>query len=316
MDAGIAFELVCVVTRSFSAETDHVFYCERRRGAHVIVCRHPGRELAQLIAAFTFFVVLAMIWPGHGHAQSLGLWGGWNDYGEGWPGVKPQRRAPQSQDMRRQDMQPGARVYGYEQRPSFDDADRFPAIMDGGPRPYITPIEPRRVSFADTESAGTIVIDTDGRRLYYVLGKGEAYEYPISVGRDGFTWTGTETISRIAAWPDWYPPVEMRQRDRRLPEKMHGGIKNPLGAVALFLGTSLYRIHGTNDAKTIGMAASSGCFRMLNGHAVHLASLVHVGTMVKVLPHLEAESVGETLPWLSAPAGAQARASVSRSRNR
>ena len=92
---------------------------------------------------------------------------------------------------------------------------------------------------------------------------------------------------RFKDWPDWYPPKEMRARDPRLPEKMLGGIRNPLGAVAIFLGNSLYRIHGTNDPKTIGQAASSGCFRMLNGHAKHLASMVQVGTVVKVLPRLD-----------------------------
>ena len=103
----------------------------------------------------------------------------------------------------------------------------------------------------------------------------------------------TETVSRVAEWPDWHPPQEMRNRDPRLPVKMTGGIKNPLGAVSIYLGKSLYRIHGTNDPKTIGYAASSGCFRMLNTHAVHLASLVHIGTIVKVVDHLERQ-VGAT----------------------
>jgi lipoprotein-anchoring transpeptidase ErfK/SrfK len=110
--------------------------------------------------------------------------------------------------------------------------------------------------------------------------------YPISVGREGFAWTGTETISRKAEWPDWYPPAEMRERDWRLPEKMTGGIKNPLGAKALYLGNSLYRIHGTNDAKSIGRAASSGCFRMLNGHIIDLAARVEIGTVVNVVSRL------------------------------
>lgn len=162
----------------------------------------------------------------------------------------------------------------------------FPPLMEGGPRPDIAPLTPRRIAFANDEIPGTIIIDTKGMRLYYTLGTSEAFVYPISVGRIGFTWTGVENVSRIANWPDWYPPKEMRERDPRLPEKMLGGIKNPLGAVALFLGNSLYRIHGTNDPKTIGRAASSGCFRMLNGHAVHLASLAQIGTVVKVVPTL------------------------------
>ena len=126
----------------------------------------------------------------------------------------------------------------------------------------------------------------------------EALRYPISVGREGFTWTGTEAISRVAEWPDWHPPEEMRDRDPSLPEKMSGGIKNPLGAKAIYLGNTLYRIHGTNDPKSIGRAASSGCFRMLNGHVVDLASRVQIGTPVTVVnrlpPDLE-RIVGEQL---------------------
>jgi len=110
--------------------------------------------------------------------------------------------------------------------------------------------------------------------------------YPISVGREGFSWTGTETISRTQAWPDWHPPQEMRERDPRLPEKMTGGTRNPLGAMALYLGTTLYRIHGTNDVKSIGQAQSSGCFRMMNASVLHLAGVAGVGTMVTVVVSL------------------------------
>ena len=112
--------------------------------------------------------------------------------------------------------------------------------------------------------------------LYFILSPTEAYQYPISVGREGFSWTGTEVISRKQEWPDWHPPKEMIARDPRLPDKMTGGIKNPLGALALYLGNTLYRIHGTNDPKSIGRAASSGCFRMMNEHVLHLASLAGV----------------------------------------
>lgn len=178
------------------------------------------------------------------------------------------------------------------------DHEAFPPLMDGGPRPIIKPLEPARVGLANTETPGTILIDTERRKLYFTLTAKEAYEYPISVGREGFTWSGTEKISRIADWPDWYPPKEMLQRDPGLPTKMLGGLRNPLGAAALFLGNSLYRIHGTNDAKTIGFAASSGCFRMLNEHVVHLASLATVGTTVKVLPRVAAIGTREDLPWL------------------
>ena len=165
-------------------------------------------------------------------------------------------------------------------------APRGPAIASGGRRPEIALNEPASIAFPYSYPANSIIIDTSERKLFYVLGDQQAYEYPISVGRDGFTWTGTEAISRIQKWPDWYPPSEMRARDRRLPEKMTGGVRNPLGAVALYLGNSLYRIHGTNDEETIGEAASSGCFRMMNSAALHLASLVQIGVPVHVLDQL------------------------------
>jgi len=161
------------------------------------------------------------------------------------------------------------------ERPSGrQSAPRGPSIASGGARPEITPKAPASIVFPYSYPANSVIIDQ------------QAYEYPISVGRDGFSWTGTESISRIQTWPDWYPPSEMRARDRRLPEKMTGGVRNPLGAVALYLGNSLYRIHGTNDEETIGEAASSGCFRMMNSAAIHLASLVQVGASVHVLDHL------------------------------
>jgi lipoprotein-anchoring transpeptidase ErfK/SrfK len=161
-------------------------------------------------------------------------------------------------------------------------------LLEGGARPSISPVAPSTVSFASSYSAGTIVIDTAGRRLYYVLSSTRAYRYPISVGREGFTWRGTESVSRKTAWPDWRPPAEMRERDPRLPDLMTGGINNPLGAMAIYLGNTLYRIHGTNDTTTIGQAASSGCFRMTNGHVMHLAGLVSIGAKVHVLDRLPA----------------------------
>jgi hypothetical protein len=139
------------------------------------------------------------------------------------------------------------------------------AVQDGGPRPAITPRTPAVVEFTATFPANSIVIDTGKRKLYYVLEGNRAYEYRISVGREGFNWSGTETVSRKQAWPDWHPPAEMRERDPKLPEKMTGGARNPLGAMALYLGNTLYRIHGTNDVKSIGQAQSSGCFP----HAQH-----------------------------------------------
>src|SRR5262245_1875180 len=160
---------------------------------------------------------------------------------------------------------------------------RGPTFQSGGVRPEIAPLEPKAISFPSQYLVGSIVIDTKGRQLLLIKSATEALHYPISVGRQGFTWTGTETISRKATWPDWNPPDEMRARDWRLPERMSGGVKNPLGAMALYLGSSLYRIHGTNDAKSIGRAASSGCFRMLNGHIVDLSNRVDIGVSVQVL---------------------------------
>jgi lipoprotein-anchoring transpeptidase ErfK/SrfK len=163
------------------------------------------------------------------------------------------------------------------------------AVQSGGARPAIAPLEPQTIAFASAYPVGSIVIDSKGRQLLFIKSETEALHYPISVGREGFEWEGTEPISRKADWPDWHPPEEMRWRDRSLPEKMTGGIKNPLGAMALYLGKSLYRIHGTNEPKSIGRAASSGCFRMLNGHIVDLAARAEIGTQVAVVHSLPPE---------------------------
>ena len=141
---------------------------------------------------------------------------------------------------------------------------KYPPFMDGGAKPNIAPATPPIVFFDQPEEPGTIIVDTNGRKLYYVLPGKKAYEYPISVGRDGFTWSGTERISRIVAWPSWTPPPEMRKRQPGLPITVSGGVINPLGAKALYLGNTIYRIHGTNNERSIGRASSSGCFRMMN----------------------------------------------------
>lgn len=159
----------------------------------------------------------------------------------------------------------------------------YPKFMDGGERPDIKPTKPPIVYFERAEEVGSIIIDTQARKLYYILPDRQAYEYPISVGRDGFTWTGTERISRIASWPSWTPPPEMHQRVPGLPVTVSGGLKNPQGARALYLGSTIYRIHGTNNDRTVGRANSSGCFRLANEHVVHLASIVKVGTKVRVM---------------------------------
>ena len=130
---------------------------------------------------------------------------------------------------------------------------------------------------------GTIVISTKERRLYYVLSDGRAIEYGVGVGRQGFTWSGTKTISRKREWADWRPPAAMLKRRPDLPRHMAGGMENPLGARALYLGSSDYRIHGSNEPDTIGAAVSSGCIRMTNHDVVDLYGRVRVGTKVVVL---------------------------------
>lgn len=168
----------------------------------------------------------------------------------------------------------------------------YPAFMQGGEKPEIAPEKPPVVYIDKNEEPGSIIIDTAGRKLYYVLPGKQAYAYPISVGRDGFTWTGTERISRVASWPTWTPPPEMRQRQKGLPVTVTGGLINPLGARALYLGSSIYRIHGTNNERSIGRANSSGCFRLTNAHVVHLASIAKVGTKVTVMNNYSGVSEG------------------------
>lgn len=130
---------------------------------------------------------------------------------------------------------------------------------------------------------GTVVVSTRERRLYYVLGGGRAIEYGVGVGREGFTWSGVKTVSRKREWPDWRPPAPMLKRRPDLPRHMAGGIENPLGARALYLGSSDYRIHGSNEPDTIGAAVSSGCIRMTNNDVIDLYTRVKVGTKVVVL---------------------------------
>jgi len=136
------------------------------------------------------------------------------------------------------------------------------------------------VFFRSTEAPGTLVIHTSQRFLYVVLGNNRALRYGIGVGREGFTWSGLVRISRKAEWPDWTPPPEMIQRQPYLPRFMAGGPGNPMGSRALYLGSTVYRIHGTNQPETIGHAVSSGCFRLANGDVIDLYSRVPVGSKV------------------------------------
>jgi lipoprotein-anchoring transpeptidase ErfK/SrfK len=140
------------------------------------------------------------------------------------------------------------------------------------------------VSYRTGEAPGTIIVDTPNTFLYFVLPGGKAIRYGIGVGREGFTWSGTRTVERKAEWPDWTPPPEMIQRQPYLPRFVAGGPTNPLGARAMYLSGSIYRIHGTNDPSTIGGRVSSGCIRMVNEDVIDLYNRIHVGTKVVVLP--------------------------------
>jgi lipoprotein-anchoring transpeptidase ErfK/SrfK len=141
-----------------------------------------------------------------------------------------------------------------------------------------------QVDYRTKEPAGTLIVDTQNTYLYLVLGNGKAMRYGIGVGREGFTWNGTEKVSRMAEWPDWHPPEEMIDRQPYLPRFMAGGPGNPLGARALYLGKTIYRIHGTNQPSTIGTFVSSGCIRLTNEDVMDLYGRVKVGTRVVVLP--------------------------------
>ena len=155
---------------------------------------------------------------------------------------------------------------------------------EGTPKELPANLKRQVVDYVTTQPPGTIVIDTPNTYLYYVLGGGKAERYGIGVGRDGFTWSGTEKISRKAEWADWRPPAEMIERQPYLPRFMAGGPGNPLGARTMYLGGTIYRIHGTNQPSTIGQYMSSGCIRMLNEDVEALYDKVKVGTKVVVLP--------------------------------
>jgi lipoprotein-anchoring transpeptidase ErfK/SrfK len=147
------------------------------------------------------------------------------------------------------------------------------------------------VAYASKEAPGTVIVDTPNTYLYYVLGNGKAIRYGIGVGREGFTWSGVKSIARKAEWPDWHPPAEMIARQPYLPRFVAGGPGNPLGARAMYIGGTVYRIHGTNAPSTIGQQVSSGCIRLTNDDVTDLYSRVQVGAKVIVLPQtLEAKA--------------------------
>lgn len=145
------------------------------------------------------------------------------------------------------------------------------------------PIPRQLVPWTGRQAPGTIVISTSQRRLYYVLGGGRALRYGVGVGRRGFSWSGSKTVTMKREWPDWRPPAAMLKRRPDLPRYMPGGMDNPLGARAIYLGSSLYRIHGSNEPDTIGAAVSSGCIRMTNRDVIDLYDRVRLGARVVVL---------------------------------
>ncbi len=166
-----------------------------------------------------------------------------------------------------------------------------------GPAKQLPPQFRRQlVNYVTSEPAGTIIVDTPHTYLYLVRGDGKALRYGIGVGREGFTWSGSERIVHMSIWPDWHPPKEMIERQPYLPRFMAGGAGNPLGARALYLGNTLYRIHGTNQPSTIGHFVSSGCIRLTNEDVEDLSSRVNLGTRVVVLPGSPPNSAAAQAP--------------------
>lgn len=197
-------------------------------------------------------------------------------------GIKPEERKPAVTPTRRANsaFTPMAR----QPRPTVAAVARPPAPVELPSRPSYAGMAV--VPFSAKLKPGTIVIRTSERRLYYVLPGGMAERYGIGVGREGFTWRGSKRISRKAEWPSWTPPAQMIEREKAkgniLPAYMPGGPNNPLGARAMYLGGSLFRIHGTNQPSSIGTAVSSGCIRMLNEEVTSLYDKVALGTLVIV----------------------------------
>jgi lipoprotein-anchoring transpeptidase ErfK/SrfK len=209
--------------------------------------------------------------------------GGFIEFLFGGAEERGQRYYPQQQPM-------------YQQQPAYYDQRRLPLMgepqMQGGveqeavdprQRPLDPKYEKQLVDYGGKEGPGTIVVDTPNKFLYLVGGNGKALRYGIGVGRPGFTWSGMKTISAKREWPDWTPPAEMLVRRPDLPRHMEGGPENPLGARAMYLGSSLYRIHGSNEPWTIGTNVSSGCIRMRNEDVIDLYGRVNVGTRVVVI---------------------------------
>jgi len=179
-----------------------------------------------------------------------------------------------------QNYQPGFPQYAPQAAPQY-----APQNDEASGGPLAPELRHQIVAYPSSEPAGTVIIDTPHKFLYLTMGGGKAMRYGIGVGRQGFTWAGVQTISRKAEWPDWIPPKEMVARQPYLPRWVSGGPGNPLGARAMYLGSTEYRIHGTNDPTTIGKNVSSGCIRLENSEVEDLYSRVNVGTKVIVLPN-------------------------------
>ena len=182
---------------------------------------------------------------------------------------------------------PLAPAYSRPSAARFASAMQDPAPADeiGSDAGLAADLQRQAVDYPTSVAPGTIVIDTAHTYLYYVLSDGKAIRYGIGVGRDGFAWSGSQAVTRKAEWPDWTPPQEMIARQPYLPRWVAGGEGNPLGARAMYLGSTVYRIHGTNAPETIGTKVSSGCIRLLNADVIDLYSRVTVGTQVIVLPN-------------------------------
>ncbi len=157
------------------------------------------------------------------------------------------------------------------------------ALLSGTASTTVAGSTRRMVEYSGQHAPGTIIIDNSERSLTFVMHDGKAMRYAVGIGREGFAWTGTQTITRTAEWPDWRPPAQMLARRPDLPRFMAGGRDNPLGARALYLGSTLWRIHGSNEPATIGQAVSSGCIRMMNDDVIDLHARVRVGTRVVVV---------------------------------
>ena len=177
----------------------------------------------------------------------------------------------------------GLLALGSAARAEIDPLTRQPLVQYVDPaKAQATAIPREVVDYPTKHRPGTIVIDSTERRLYFVMSDGKAVRYGVGVGRPGFDWAGTQTISRKQEWPTWTPPAQMLKRRPDLPRFMPGGPDNPMGARALYLGSTLYRIHGSNEPETIGQAVSSGCIRMLNDDVIDLYERARVGTRVVV----------------------------------